>query len=158
MDIHEHVRAEVFNNKFSRDETKQKLFAWLYNPKAQNNKLASYFDRTNLLNKYYFDGIINSPFNRQMLVDENKALNYLVQSTASDMFLRQAIKIANTLSDKKSEVAFCVHDSLVLDMAKEDSQSLFEIIDMFKKTELGDFKVNASIGKNFGEMRELSCT
>jgi len=157
-DIHEHVRNEVYNNKFSRDEVKQKVFAWLYNPKAQNKKLASYFDRENLLNKYYLDGIISSPFNRQMVVEQDKALNYLIQSTASDMFLRQAIKVGRILEGKKSEVAFCVHDSLVLDMSREDSGLLNSIIDTFRKTELGEFKVNAAIGKNFGDLKELSCT
>ena len=68
------------------------------------------------LKKYYSDGIINSPFNRQMKVESEKALNYLIQSTASDMFLRQAIKIDKLLEETRSEIAFCVHDSLILDM------------------------------------------
>jgi hypothetical protein len=154
-DIHEHVRSEVYNNKYTRDETKQKVFAWLYNSKAQNKKLSSYIDKENLLKKYYSDGIVSSPFNRQMKVENEKALNYLIQSTASDMFLRQAIKIDKLLEGTKSEIAFCVHDSLVLDMSKEDKSLLEEIIKIFKETDLGEFRVNASIGKSFGSMREI---
>jgi hypothetical protein len=154
-DIHEHVRGEVYNNKPTRDEVKQKVFAWLYNPKAQNKKLSSYFDKEALLNKYYTDGIVSSPFNRQIEVGEEKALNYLIQSTASDMFLKQAVKIDKLLEGKKSEIAFCVHDSLVLDVSKEDKGLLENFISVFKDTDLGEFRVNTSIGKNFGDMRKL---
>jgi len=155
IDIHEHIRQEVYNNKYTRDETKQKVFAWLYNPKAKNKKLSSYFDKENLLNKYYLDGVVNTPFNRQIVAPEAKALNYLIQSAASDMFLRQAIKINQLLKGKKSEIAFCVHDSLVLDVSREDKDTLQDVMSFFKKTDLGDFMTNASIGKNYGSMRSL---
>ena len=155
IDMHEHIRNEVYNNKYTRDETKQKVFAWLYNPKAQNKKLSSYIDKENLLKKYYSDDIVSSPFNRQMKVESEKALNYLIQSTASDMFLRQAIKIDKLLEGTKSDIAFCVHDSLILDMSKKDKGLLEEIIDIFKETDLGEFRVNASIGKSFGGMRKI---
>ena len=154
-DIHEHIRQEVYNNKYTRDETKQKVFAWLYNPKAQNKKLSSYFDKENLLNKYYLDSVVNTPFNRQMVAPEPKALNYLIQSTASDMFLRQAIQIDKLLEGRKSEIAFCVHDSLVLDFAREDKDILQDVMDLFRETDLGSFMTNASIGKNYGLMRSL---
>jgi len=154
-DIHEHIRQEVYNNKYTRDETKQKVFAWLYNPKAQNKKLSSYFDKENLLNKYYLDSVVNTPFNRQMIAPEPKALNYLIQSTASDMFLRQAIQIDKLLEGRKSEIAFCVHDSLVLDFAREDKDILQDVMDLFRETDLGSFMTNASIGKNYGLMRSL---
>ena len=155
IDIHEHVRQEVHNNRYTRDETKQKVFAWLYNPKAKNKKLSSYIDKESLLQKYYLDGVINTPFNRQMVVDETKALNYLIQSTASDMFLRQAIKIDQMLGDRKSSIAFCVHDSLVLDVSKEDKDLLQNIMETFKSTDLGEFMTNTMIGKNYGAMRSL---
>jgi DNA polymerase I-like protein with 3'-5' exonuclease and polymerase domains len=90
-----------------------------------------------------------------MKVEGEKALNYLIQSTASDMFLRQAIKIDKLLEGTRSEIAFCVHDSLILDVSREDKSLLEKIINIFKETDLGEFRVNASIGKNFGNMRKI---
>ena len=156
VDIHEHLREEIYKQKYTRDETKQKIFAWLYNPVARNKKLSAYINKENILDKYYSDGAVNTIFERKIEVSEDKALNYLVQSTTSDMFLRQAIKIDKLLRDTDSEIAFCIHDSLVIDMSRGDRQLLEEIISTFKTTSLGEFKTNVSIGKNFGSMRKVA--
>ena len=47
-----------------------------------------------------------------------------------------------------------IHDSLVLDFSLEDKKDLLEIIDVFSDTDLGKFKANVSIGKNFGNMEK----
>lgn len=155
VDIHSFLMQEIYNNKFSRDEVKQKVFAWLYNPKARNKKLSEYINKENILKQYYSSDTISTPFNRQIKVQEDKALNYLIQSTTSDMFLNQAIKIHNLLKKSSSHVAFCVHDSLVLDMAKEDKKLVDELICIFEETSLGSFKANLSLGRNFGSMRKI---
>ena len=53
-------------------------------------------------------------------VDERKALNYLTQSTTSDIVLENAYKIMKLLEGRKSNIAFTLHDSVVLDFARED--------------------------------------
>ena len=155
MDIHNFLRQEIYKERYTREETKQKVFAWLYNPKARNKNLSEYISKEKILNKYYASGIINTPFNRDIPVDEAKALNYLVQSTTSDMFLTQAIKIHDILKETDSEIAFCIHDSLIIDMSKSDQSLLHEIISTFKNTDLGKFNVNVSMGKSFGAMRKI---
>ena len=55
----------------------------------------------------------------------------------------------------KSYVAFPIHDSIVLDFSIEDREKLSGIIDIFSNTELGKFKVNISVGKNFGNLKKL---
>ena len=155
VDIHEHLREKIYKQKHTRDETKQKVFAWLYNPIAKNKRLSAYIDKEDILDKHYSNGAVNTVFGRRMEVSEDKALNYLVQSTTSDMFLRQAIKVDELLQGTDSEVAFCIHDSLVIDMSKGDKRLLEEIISTFKTTPLGEFKTNVSIGKNFGSMRKV---
>jgi hypothetical protein len=45
-----------------------------------------------------------------------------------------------------------IHDSIVIDLVKEDENMIKWIIDEFSNTPFGRFKVNASIGKNYGEM------
>lgn len=155
IDIHSFLMKEIYNDKFSRDEVKQKVFAWLYNPKARNKKMSEYINKESILKQYYNSDTIFTPFGREIPVQQDKALNYLVQSTTSDMFLSRAIKIHELLQDTDSHVAFCVHDSLVLDMSKTDKNLLQEIVSVFEDTKLGCFKVNVSIGKNFGAMRKI---
>ena len=154
-DLHDWIRKNIFKDRFSREETKRKVFAWLYNPKASNKKLNAYFDRDLLLQKYYVDGHIYTPYHRKIKVDEAKALNYAIQSTASDLFLTAAMKIDNMLGEKRSFISFCVHDSLVIDFAKEDKPLIESLISEFSKNVFGEFKTNLSIGKDYGNMRQL---
>ena len=73
-----------------------------------------------ILANYNVDGYVNTPFGRRIKADESKAVNYLIQSTTSDLLLKSAIEISKKLKHKKSYVAFCIHDSLVIDFCKED--------------------------------------
>ncbi len=154
-DIHDWIRVNVFDSKISRDETKKKTFAWLYNPKATNKRLSSFIDKDALLKKHYVDGEVHTPFGRTIEVGEEKALNYLIQSTTSDMFLRSVLKLDKLLSDRKTQIAFLVHDSVVLDVHKEDQEILKEVFKVFSDTSLGGFKANLSIGKNFGNLKRI---
>jgi hypothetical protein len=154
-DIHEWLSKHVFDSKYDREQTKKKVFAWLYNPDAKNKKLSQYIDKKTILKKYYFDGVVKTPYNRSMEVDDKKALNYLVQSTSSDLFLRSALNVRKVLKETNSKIAFCIHDSLVIDFCKEDKQLLQSLIELFASNQFGKFKVNLSMGKNFGAMRKI---
>ena len=155
-DLHSWIQKNIFNDRFSREETKKKVFAWLYNPKASNKKLNNYFDRGLLLKKYYIAGYAETPYGRQIEVEEEKALNYIIQSTTSDLFLTAMLKIDKMLADKRSFISFSIHDSLILDFAQEDKPLLDEIIKEFSKNKFGVFKTNLSIGKSFGSMKKIS--
>jgi hypothetical protein len=71
------------------------------------------------------------------------------------MVLAQMVKLNKLLKGKKSHIAFCLHDSVTVDLHGEDKQIIPELINVFKKTALGDFLVNVKAGKNFGEMRKI---
>jgi hypothetical protein len=154
-DIHDYLKQEVFKDKYERDQVKQKVFAWLYNPKARNKKLQQFLNKDNILHEYYNGHSVETPFNRSIEVAEEKALNYLIQSTTSDLFLTQAIKVFNILSDSNSHIAFCIHDSLVIDMSRSDQHLMQEIMSLFSDTSFGHFKTNISIGKDYGNMRKI---
>ena len=154
-DIHAWISENIFDNKYSRDKTKKKVFAWLYNPKAKNKNLNSFLNRDALYDKYYKGGFVETPFGRKIKVSRDKAINYLVQSAASDLFLTSAIKIDKLLEKKKSSVYFCIHDSIVLDYAEEDRGIVDEIIKEFSDTKFGIFNTNLSMGRNFGAMRKI---
>ena len=69
--------------------------------------------------------------------------------------IENAYKIMKTLKDRRSQVAFTLHDSVVLDFAREDYGLVRDIKDIFETTRLGTFLSNVSIGSNFGNMKEI---
>lgn len=155
-DIHGWISKNIFDGKIDREKTKKKVFSWLYNPNAKNKKLNEYIDRDKIYEKYYHDGCVITPYKRKIEVGREKALNYLIQSTASDMFLTSAMAIGDRLKDNKSFVSFCVHDSLVLDFSFEDRPILTELENLFSDTNFGNIKKNLSIGKDYGKMKRVT--
>jgi len=154
-DIHEWNIKEVFKKDLSRDEAKTKIFAWLYNQESKAVK-SDYYDREILLEKYFKDGMVETPFGRSIAAPVRKALNYLLQSSSSDNTLERFIRVSNFLRATKSHVAFVVHDSVVIDLHREDKSLIPTLKEMFGDTKLGQFKVNCSLGKNLGTMKEFS--
>ena len=66
------------------------------------------------------------------------------------------IKIYDILEGKKSNIAFCVHDSIVIDLHAEDKHLMNDIINEFSNTRFGKFKTSIKTGKNFGDLKELA--
>ena len=155
-DLHKWNLKNVYRDIGTREEAKKRIFAWLYNPKSKDYLSNRAYNREELLEKYWDGTSVKTYFDRKIEADEHHALNYTIQSTAADLFLRQMIKIWEKLQDRKSYVAFCLHDSLVIDFSEEDMDILKELKKIFKDTDLGQFKVNVSVGKNYGKMRKLS--
>ena len=83
------------------------------------------------------------------------SLNYLIQSTTSDLFLRQVIKINEILKNTESFISWTLHDSVMLDLKNQDKSLLPEIIDVFGDTRFGKYVVNVSAGQNYGEMKKI---
>jgi hypothetical protein len=135
-------------------KAKTKLFAWLYNEESQSIQ-SDFYDRESLKQKFYRDGKVETPFGRSIAAPVRKALNYLLQSSSSDNTLDRFCKISNFLRSTRSHVAFVVHDSVVIDLHKDDRFLIPQLVEMFGDTKLGKFKVNCSMGKNLGDMREF---
>ena len=155
-DIHAWLGKNVFNDKFSREEVKKKVFAWLYNPNAKNKKLNEFLNRDKLYERYFHNDCVLTPFYRIIPVEKEKAVNYLIQSTSSDMLLTSAMKVDKILQNKKSFVSFCIHDSIVIDLSFEDRDMIESLKNEFSKTAFGDLKTNLSLGKDFGSMTKIS--
>lgn len=154
-DLHLWNVENIYDEGTTREEAKEKIFSWLYNPSALDKKAENYYNRDKLVEKYYSEGKISTPMGRIIESPDRKALNYLIQSTSSDIFLNSAYNIWEMLENKKSEIRFLVHDSVLLDLSDEDKALLPEMIDKFSKTPLGKYKVGVSIGKSYGEMRKM---
>ena len=155
-DLHQWNIKNVYDGEGTREEAKKRIFAWLYNPESKDALSNKAYDRGEILNKYWDGANVRTCFNREIEADEFHALNYIIQSTAADLFLRQMIEVWKLLKSKKSYIAFCMHDSLVIDFSEEEQHLLNEFKEKFENTQFGKFKVNSSAGKNYGEMRKLN--
>jgi len=154
-DIHEWNAKNIYRGLHPRKEAKERIFAWLYNPHSKDHLSNRAYDKEVLKQKYWDGKIVTTPYNREIEADEFHALNYLIQSTTSDLFLRRVVAINELLKGRKSKITFMIHDSVVIDYSSEDKDLFKQMVDVFSKTDLGTFKVNTSIGKNFGEMKQL---
>jgi hypothetical protein len=154
-DIHEWNAKNIFDKTLDRDEAKKRFFAWLYNPKSDDVD-PKFYNRDEIIEKYWEDGELRTAYGRQIKVDKEKALNYCLQSTCADTISDRMNVIHNFLKDKKSKIAFSVHDEIVIDMAKEDKVLIPEIIELFSNNKLGKFSTTVKAGKNFGDLRKLN--
>ena len=154
-DIHEWNIKHIFKQKMDRSEAKTKIFAWLYNQESQAIK-SKIYDRVSLLQKHYDGEAVKTPFGRTIQAPPSKALNYLLQSTSSDNTIDRFNKISRYLRGSKSYVAAVVHDSIIIDLHEDDTREIPVIKQIFQDTKLGKFKVNVSLGKNLGALREFS--
>ena len=120
-------------------------------------KLASFYEKERLLEEYWDGNTVRTPFRKQIAdTSEHHALNYLVQSTAAELTLKQALKIEYLLRNRSvgSNIAFLIHDAVVLDMKKEDENLIKPLIALMSSTNFGTFKVNIKRGKTLGSMKD----
>jgi DNA polymerase I-like protein with 3'-5' exonuclease and polymerase domains len=154
-DLHEWNAKNVYRDLQDREEAKKRIFAWLYNPNSKDYLSSRAYDRDSVVQKYYNQGQVSTFFNRTIPADDHHALNYIIQSTCSDLILRQAIKVNKLLENTKTNIAFMIHDSIILDMSADDEHMLDETFKTFANTNLGAFETNVKAGKNFGDMKKL---
>ena len=152
-DIHEWNAKRL---GMTREEVKKEIFSWLYgSKKVDGSKYENLFKLNKIMNQFYDGSIIKNLFNRKIKSDQFHSLNYLIQSTTSDLVLEQLVKINKLILNKTSFISFLVHDSVVIDLSREDRELVNLIVETFSDTRLGRFPVNISAGKNYGEMRKL---
>ena len=154
-DIHNWNIENVYRGIGTRAKAKQRFFAWLYNPNSQDHLTNRFYDRDKILAKYYHDGRVHTPMGRIIEADDFHALNYILQSTSSDNCLIQAIKISKFLTGRKSFVHSVVHDSLTIDLHKDDKDMIAQIREIFEDTSLGIFPSSMYFSKNYKDFQEV---
>ena len=110
--------------------------------------------RKKVLDKWYVDGYINTPYGRKIKVEERKALNYLLQSTTSDRVLAKAVKIDKFLAEHgcNSYISHIVHDEIVIDYDDADRKHIPQIKEIFED----GYLCNLTAGKDYYNLKELS--
>jgi len=160
-DLHEHVKKEIFGEDYTRTQAKNISTQWLYdafNEETQkfDSKLSSFYNKEKLFSEYRQNGHVLTPFNRKIECDKHHFISYLCQSTLIDLFHRQILKIYKLLENKKSFVAFPLHDQVVIDLDEMDKNLLPDIIKTLSDTPYGTFPVKVEIGPNFGNMKKVN--
>jgi hypothetical protein len=152
IDIHEWNSLHLFEQEITREECKVRFFAWLYDP-SSNDIDSDHYDRKKVLDKWYSDGYINTPYGRKIKVEERKALNYLLQSTTSDRVLEKAILIDRYLVNNncKSFISHIVHDEVVIDCHNDERTHIKKIKEIFED----GFIANVSIGKDYYNLKKV---
>ena len=140
-----------------RAETKSIVLPWFYSPEKEHAALDTVFSRDDLTRNYWDGNTVHTIFEREIPnVDRHHALNYIVQSTAADIVLEQACELRQLLKGRKSFITMLMHDSVIIDLAKEDRNLLTGLKSSFEATRLGTIKTNVSMGKDFGQMEKLN--
>ena len=154
FDIHQWNAKNVFSGFLSPEESKEKFFAWLYNPISDAISHPAY-DRESVLKKYYLNGKIQTPMGRSIEVEKRKALNYLIQSTTADIVLERAVAIDNFLQNRKSCISHIVHDEIVIDLDDSERSIVPEIKEIFENNKIGKFLCNLNAGQNYYNLKAL---
>ena len=157
-DLHIWNLKNVFRDVGTREQAKKRIFSWLYNPQSKDELPTKHYDRKGILRKYWNGQVVVTPMNRVIQADKHHALNYLIQSTTSDIVLSRAFKIAEKLKGKNSFISFTLHDSIVLDFDDSERELVGELLTLFSSTPFGKFQVNLSAGKSYGDMRRIQWT
>lgn len=154
IDIHEWNKQQVGGS--SREQVKQDFFAWLYGSTQVDGRMFEKSYQTDKVKNHYWDGekVVNR-FGREIEADEHHALNYIIQSTAADLILRQTVNVNDLLSGCKSYIAMIIHDSIVIDLDIEEKSKIIEIANNFSDTIFGEFKTTVRVGKTLDNMKEV---
>lgn len=155
-DIHVWNMTNVYKRVKTREAAKKRIFAWLYNPKSEDKLSEKVYERDSVKQKYYDGSYVTTDFGRKILCEDRVALNYIIQSTTSDLVMNKVVEINKMLSNTDSNIMFCMHDSFVIDLADRDRSMLKDILKVFADTRYGKYRVNLNIGRDFKDMKELA--
>lgn len=94
---------------------------------------------------------------------KREAVNFLIQSTSSDLVLSQLCEIHDNLGDLEGKMLITVHDSIVWEMPKKNIPKLKEFLDHWIVKRVSEkftwlpvpFEYDLEVGPNYGELKEL---
>ena len=154
-DLHE------WNSTFlnvDRQQAKRSVIAYMYGDKNSDVGELEKLYNVNVVKEKFYDAkreIAKTHFGKRIETDDFHAVNHIVQGTAAEMVMRQLLKIEKLLTSRKSYVKMCLHDSVIIDLSREDMDLFFDIVETFTVTELGKYPCRIKAGKNFGNMKEI---
>ena len=155
-DIHAWNMKNVFSRIDNRDHAKKKAFQWLYGKTAANKTLEKVYDKEKIKLDWFHHDFVKTPYGRAIECDEDHAINYVIQSTTADVVYESSSKVAKLLEDRQTNIAFIVHDCIVLDLSKKDFDLIDDMVHSFSNTRFGNFRTSLKAGKTYGGLKEIS--
>ena len=94
---------------------------------------------------------------------KREAVNFLIQSTSSDIVLSQLCEVSDHLGELDGEMLITVHDSMVFELPKENVQKLFPFMDHWIVDRVKEkydwlpvpFEYDIEAGPSYGEVKEV---
>jgi hypothetical protein len=154
-DLHE------WNSTFlnvDRQRAKRSVIAYMYGDRNSEIGELEKLYNVNVVKEKFFDPkseIAKTHFGKRIQTDDFRAVNHIIQGTAAEMVMRQLLKVEKLLTNRKSYVKMCLHDSVIIDLSREDMDLFIDIVNTFSNTELGEYPCKVKAGKNFGDMKEI---
>lgn len=137
-----------------RDLIKKEFYGWLYNPQKKDKHYEKMFNLEYLKKAYFQDSKIKTLFGRKIETDEKRWISHLIQSTSSDVFFEQVFEIWKFLRNYKSKICFMLHDSVTIDVFKDETYIIPKLLEIFNNTRFGIYHcTHLKSGTNFGEMK-----
>lgn len=140
----------------TRAEAKKQSLIWLYSD--SKNKLNEYYDKESLIEKYWKNGSITTDFERTIFCEKDKAFLFLNRGTLNDIFYSQVQKVYEFLKTKESNIAFLLHDEMIIDFSLKDRKYVNDIVNLFSNNSwtINPLKVQVRLGKNLAEFKKVS--
>lgn len=167
--FHTYLGKKYFDKKSLTDEeyqdSKKITFQFLYGKDIKEARNLEYFERTfnfrdELWDKFKDKGFLITPKFERKIPEENisevnpgKAFSYFIQSYETEFNTTVMSEILQVLNEFKTELIHYTYDALLFDFCLSDGKELISKIK--RKMETQNMKVKGSVGKNFGDMREL---
>jgi DNA polymerase-1 len=89
----------------------------------------------------------------------NQALNFPLQSLASDVMLSSLIELHSMLEPYDAHICFSVHDSILFEVRKDNLQVVLDLIKAVmtrpRFPEIGSVDIDLAYGPNWGNMEEI---
>ena len=155
-DIHEWNMENVFQSGYVNDRATAKtlFFSWLYNPDS-NAITSDVYKREKIVDNHYDGEKVKTIFGRNIVADQYRAFNYIIQSTTSDLVIEKAVEIDKFLENHQSFVSHIVHDEIVIDLVNSERELAPQIREIFGDTRLGKYLVNLEAGADYYNMEKL---
>lgn len=94
---------------------------------------------------------------------KREAVNFLIQSTSSDLVLSQLCEVSDNLAELGGQMLITVHDSLVFELPEENVSKLFDFLDYWIVDRVKEkfswlpveFAYDVEVGPAYGSVKEI---
>jgi hypothetical protein len=165
IDLYDWVCKLIDLHEPDRNKMKQKVFASVYaNQVSELHKKMRVEDKISqfIIRRTNTETWLLTPYSRILRIpnkeNQIQLLPYIIQSVTNDSMLSTVVKVQELINanNLKSKICFLIHDEFVMDVVESELEWMNQIGEIMKETRIGRYSLHTKIGKNFGDMKEIS--